>query len=334
MVFDMWSSARIAALLAMSVGAVLVPAAVVAGSPAPVRAEASAPVPASAVAAFTLLGQWPAGYVGSITVRNDTTSAINGWRVEFDLAAGTRITSSYGGVFTRTGDHYAVTNETWNGMLAPGSSATFGWVAEGQGTPTNCTLNGADCAGVPVDYTAPTRPGPLTFDISAGLTITWGPSTDDRGTVAYEVYESGRLLTTVTGPRYVYSDGPTLPPRIYVFAVRAVDAAGNPSALSYKSLGQIWRGDEVPGAPSAPRVDTPAAGLLRLAWTGAPISPQPNVPPIAGYEVYLDGELVGQVGLNMIIMSAPPAGRHTFGIRTINAVDQYSTMVELTHVVN
>lgn len=81
-------------------------------------------------------------------------------------------------------------------------------------------------------------------------------------------------------------------------------------------------------------MDTPAAGLLRLTWTGAPVPPQPNVPPIAGYEVYLDGEPVGQVGLNTIIVPTPPAGSHTFGIRTINAVDRYSTLVELTHMVS
>jgi hypothetical protein len=253
--------------------------------------------------------------------------------VEFDLAAGTRITSSYSGVFTRTGDHHTVTNESWNGTLTPGTSATFGWVAQGQGTPENCVLNGADCAGAPADYTAPTRPGPLAFDISAGLTLTWAPSADDHGPVAYQVYESGRLLSTVTGTRYVYSNGPTLPPRIYVFAVRAVDPAGNPSPSSYRSLGQIWRGDEVPQAPSAPRVDTPAAGLLRLTWTDPPVVPQLSVPPTAGYEVSLDGEPVGQVGRNMIIMPAPSAGTHTFGIRTINAVDRLSAPLELTYEV-
>jgi hypothetical protein len=56
-----------------------------------------------------------------------------------------------------------------------------------------------------------------------------------------------------------------------------------------------------------------------------------SVPPIAGYEVYLDGELVGQVGRASIIIPAPPAGAHTFGVRTINGVDQFSPMVELQH---
>lgn len=319
----MMPSARIAVAVALS-AAVLVPA-------APAAASVSA---ASTVAVFTRVAQWPAGYVGNITVRNDTASTVDGWRIEFDLAAGTRVTSSYSGVFTRAGDHYTVRNESWNGLLAPGSSATFGWVADGQGTPDGCTLNGFDCAGVPADYTAPTRPGPLGFDTSAGLTLTWAPSSDDHGVVGYEVYESGQLRATVTGTRYVYSTGGTLPPRVYVFAVRAVDAAGNPSPYAYRSLGQIWRGDEIPAAPTGLRVDTPAAGLLRLSWT-APAASSPFVaPPIAGYEVSLDGEPAGQVGNAAIIVPAPPAGAHTFGVRSINAVDRYSAVAELSHVVS
>jgi hypothetical protein len=310
-------AARRAGVLALS--AVLLPAV-----PAPAAASTSP------VAVFTVLGRWPAGYAGSITVRNPTAAPIDGWRVEFDLAAGTRITSSYNGVFTGTGGHYTVTNAAWNGTLAPGASATFGWVAAGSGTPVNCTVNGADCAGVPVDHTPPARPGPLEFDITAGLTLTWAPSADEAGPVRYEVSESGRLLATVTDTRYVYSTGATLPPRIYVFAVRAVDAAGNPSPWAYRSLGQIWRGDEIPAAPGDLRVDAPAPGLRRLAWTEPPAQSPFVAPPIAGYEVYLDGEPVGQTGATSLIIAAPPAGTHTYGVRSLNAVDRLSPLAEVT----
>ncbi|WP_433730100.1 cellulose binding domain-containing protein [Actinoplanes sp. CA-051413] len=303
----------LAALLALATSAVLAPVA-----------------PASPVAGFTRLGQWPGGYVGSITIRNDSAAVVDGWRVEFDLP-GTRVTSSYSGVFTRSGEHYTVTNETWNARLAPGSSTTFGWVASGQGNPANCTLNGADCAGAPADHTAPSRPGPLAFDISSGLTITWAPSTDDQGPVKYEVYESSQPRATVTDTRYVYSTGGTLPPRVYVFSVRAVDAAGNVSPWSFKSLGQIWRGDEIPAPPSAPRVDTPAAGLLRLSWTAPPAQSPFITAPVAGYEVLLDGAPVGQVGSTSIIIPAPASGSHTLAVRTLNAVDNHSAVVELSY---
>jgi chitinase len=325
--------ARIIATLVVGAGLVPAPAASATTVPALAASATTVPAtaaPATAVAIFTRLSQWPAGYVGTITVRNDSTAPIDGWRVEFDLAAGTRITSSYSGVFTRSGDHYTVTNETWNARLAPGTSVTFGWVAAGQGTPTKCTLNGADCAGTPADHTAPSRPGPLVFDISAGLAITWAPSADDRGPIAYEVYESGQLRATVTDARYVYSTGGTLPPRIYVFAVRAVDAADNSSPSTFRTLGQIWRGDEVPDAPSDLRVDPAAAGLLRVSWVAPAVLSPFAAPPVAGYAVFLDGEPVGQVGGTTITIPAPSAGTHTVGVRTINAVDNLSGPAELT----
>lgn len=203
-----------------------------------------------------------------------------------------------------------------------------------QDDPENCTLNGFDCAGAPADHTAPARPGPLEFDLGDGVALTWAPSTDDGGPVSYQVYESDQLRATVTDPRYVYSTGPFLPPRVYVFAVRSVDAAGNVSPYAYRTLGQIWRGDEVPEAPSDLRVDRPAAGLLRLRWTGPAAQSPFTAPPVAGYEVHLDGEPVGQVGDTEITVAAPPAGAHTFAVRTINAVDRYSKPAELTHTVS
>jgi hypothetical protein len=282
----------------------------------------------SAVAVFTRVAHWPAGYVGQMTVRNDTAELIDGWRVEFDLAAGTRITSSFSGVFSRAGDHWTVTNASWNGRLAPGASATFGWVAEGQAVPAGCTLNGASCDGVPADHTPPTRPGPLTADTSTGYALTWAPSTDDAGPVRYEVYDTGMLIGTTTGTRHVVSSGPYLPPKVYIFAVRAVDAAGNPSPYSFLPLGGAWR-DEPPAAPTAPRVDTAGAGLLRVSWTAPPAQSPYQVAPIAGYRVYVDGVPVGETGATSLVVAAPAAGSHTFAVRAFDAVDRLSAPAEI-----
>ena len=311
--------ARIAPAIVAGI-AVLVPSAAVAAAPTP--------PPGTATAVFTQVTQWPAGYVGTITVRNGTAAPINGWRVEFDLAAGTVLTSSYSAAFSQTGDRYTATNLHWNGTLAPGASTTFGWVARGQGIPTGCTLNGVACDGI-ADYTVPTRPGSITVDTTGGLVLHWGASTDEAGPVRYQVYRESQLLATVTGTSYVYSSTQP-PPGTYVFAVRAVDATGNFSAYQYKQLAPSWR-DEAPAAPSLPRVDTPAPGLLRLAWSPSPIPPSIYAPPIAGYEVFLDGGYVGQVGGTMITVAAPPPGAHTFWLRAFNALDRYSTVVQLSY---
>jgi hypothetical protein len=148
------------------------------------------------------------------------------------------------------------------------------------------------------------------------------------------VYESGRLLTTVATNRYVYSTSPALPPRIYVFAVRAVDPAGNPSIAVFNTLGRIWRGDEVPPAPTGLRVDGAGPGLVRLSWTAVPATSQLSIPPVGGYRVYRDGALIGETGNASIVLDAPGAGSHTYGVRSVNAVDQQSTLADLVHVSN
>lgn len=319
-------------MLALSLGAGSAGAVGNAAAAAPPGSDA--PAAGVATAHFTRTAQWTTGYVGNVTIRNGTTAARDGWRVEFDLPADTRITTLYNGQLSRTGNRYTVTNMTWNGALAPGMSATFGWVAYGSGTPTNCTLDGGPCDGVPLDYTAPARPADLRIDRSNGVTLRWGPSTDDQGPVRYEVYESGRLLTTTTDTSYVFRVGPTLPPRIYVFWVQAVDAAGNRSARSYVTLGYPWPNDQ-PAPPSDLRVDTSTAELLRLRWTPSPIVPGTGLPPapIAGYEVYLDGVLLGQVWDTSFTMAAPSPGAYTFAVRSFNAIDRYSPLVQLHHVV-
>lgn len=288
-----------------------------------------APPGGTAVAEFGQVSRWDAGYVGSYTVRNDSTAPIDGWRVDFDLPAGTGVTSSWDGVFQRTGDRWTVTAAHWNGPLAPGSSVMFGWVARGQGLPANCTLNGAACDGTAADHVPPPSPRPIQFDLSGGgLTLTWSPSADSSGPVRYELYESGRLLTTVTGTCYVHATSPP-PPRIYVFAVRAVDQAGNVSAAAYRSLGQIWRGDEIPPPPAEPRADYPAPGLVRLQWTAPPSLPPFSAPPTAGYEILRDGVPVAETGATSITLPAGSGGPQTYGIRTINAVERRSAPAEV-----
>ena len=181
------------------------------------------------------------------------------------------------------------------------------------------------------DVTAPTRPAPLEVDLSSGVVLHWAPSVDDQGPVRYEVYEKGRLLMTQTGTSFRYASSPP-PPMIFVFSVRAVDAAGNVSASSYSTLGRIWRGDEVPPAPARLCL-RPWGTSFRLSWAAATVPPSLSVPPVAGYEVLLEGRPVTQVGGTSAVVDRPAPGTHTFGVRTLNAVDQLSAPVEVSYEV-
>ncbi|MEV4119931.1 cellulase family glycosylhydrolase [Micromonospora sp. NPDC049645] len=134
---------------------------------------AVAATPASAATAvFSVTNNWGSGYQGQFTVTNDTSAQITGWRVEFDLPAGSTVSQSWNTQQTTSGNHYTFANVSWNGTLAAGASASFGFLVNGVGTPVNCTVNGASCAGGPPPTTPPpTTPPPTTPPPTTGTPV-------------------------------------------------------------------------------------------------------------------------------------------------------------------
>lgn len=196
----------------------------------PVRAYA-----AGAAATFTKTSSWDTGYEGKYTITNGGTSTLNGWTVEFDLPAGTTAGTYWDALLTQSGSHYVFKNREYNGTLAPGASASFGFVAGGTGSPTGCELNGAPCTGSGGgggDTQAPSVPDGLrvTGHTSSSVSLAWDASTDDVGVTGYEVYQGSSSAATVTGTNATVSG--LSPSTSYTFTVRARDAAGNLSGFS------------------------------------------------------------------------------------------------------
>ncbi|MDG4767553.1 cellulose binding domain-containing protein [Solwaraspora sp. WMMD406] len=119
-----------------------------------------APAASAATAAFVRTASWSSGYEAKFTVTNDTSTAISSWTVQFDLPAGTRVSSFWDARLTTSGQRITATNHSWNGVLAPGASTSFGFVASGTGDPINCTVNGGSCGGGPAPTTPPTTAPP------------------------------------------------------------------------------------------------------------------------------------------------------------------------------
>ncbi|MFJ7626016.1 cellulose binding domain-containing protein [Streptomyces sp. NPDC097595] len=105
---------------------------------------------ASAVgAAYTRTSGWTGGYTGQYVVTNDTGSAKADWTLEFDLPAGTKLSSLWNGEQTVSGNHVTVRPASWNKQLAAGQSVTVGFVTASDGTaadPTGCLIDGAKCS--------------------------------------------------------------------------------------------------------------------------------------------------------------------------------------------
>ena len=152
---------------------------------------------AGETAAFTKVSDWGTGWEGKYTITNGPAT-ITSWRVEFDLPAGTSITTHWDAVRSGTGNHLIFSNAGWNGTLAPGASISFGFNGAGPGTPSNCTVNGSACGGGSGPG-VPGRPGnPTVTGVTASsISLSWGASS---GTVSgYRVFEGNTVVASPTG---------------------------------------------------------------------------------------------------------------------------------------
>ncbi|WHM40307.1 cellulose binding domain-containing protein [Streptomyces sp. BPTC-684] len=207
-------------------------------------------------AVFAKTSDWGTGYQGQYTVGNASPAGISTWTVGFDLPSGTAVGSYWDALLTRSGDHYSFTNRDYNGSVAPGATAAFGFIVSGGGTPANCTLNGGSCdsgAGTP----APSVPTGVTVGSATGssLTVRWTASTGGSGAVSYEVSQGGAAPVPATGTSYTATG--LQPNTTYTFRVRAKDAAGNTSAYGASVSGTTTdSGGPAPTAVhTAPYVD-------------------------------------------------------------------------------
>jgi cellulase/cellobiase CelA1/aryl-phospho-beta-D-glucosidase BglC (GH1 family) len=104
---------------------------------------------ASTAVSFAITSTWATGYNGEITVTNDGDTAVNGWTLEFDFTG--TITNIWNGTITsHVGNHYVISNVSYNANLATGASVAVGFSANPASQtepPTNYIFNGVAVGG-------------------------------------------------------------------------------------------------------------------------------------------------------------------------------------------
>jgi fibronectin type 3 domain-containing protein len=120
---------------------------------------------------------------------------------------------------------------TWNSTTIPNGPAVI--TAQAFDTLTNSSISAASNVTIANDITPPDAPANLAANVTSGaqVDLTWTASTDDVGVTGYDIFRDGAQLATV-GAQTSYSDTTTAPSSTYQYQVRAMDAAGNLSALS------------------------------------------------------------------------------------------------------
>jgi hypothetical protein len=100
---------------------------------------------------YTLNNAWnasPNGFTAQVTLANTGTTTINGWSLTFTFPGDEKITANFNGGFSQTGENATLTNASYNGTIAPGSSTTDGfqgsWTSS-HANPTSFAINGTTC---------------------------------------------------------------------------------------------------------------------------------------------------------------------------------------------
>jgi len=117
----------------------------------PVVTPTSTSTPASDGKNVVIYSQndWGSGASVSITIKNKTSSDIDGWTLIFDFPGNQKITNLWSGEYTQNSTTVTIKNTTWNNKIPVNGSVSLGFNISYSGKsdkPTSITLNGNSCS--------------------------------------------------------------------------------------------------------------------------------------------------------------------------------------------
>jgi chitodextrinase len=201
--------------------------------------------------------------------------------------------------------------------LNPNTTYTYNVVAfDGAGNESAQSDPATATTPEELDPTIPTTPLNLTAVAVSPtqVNLSWTASTDDVRVVGYHVYRNGVLVATVTGTSY--SDGDLRPGTSYAYTVDAYDKDGNVSPLTPRVIVVTPGLNAVGTAGTSSTTPTNVVATPRgpneviLSWTAST-----GTGGIAGYDVYVNGMLVGKSATNSYTVTGLfPATNYRFEV--------------------
>ncbi|HEX3045225.1 MAG TPA: cellulose binding domain-containing protein [Bacillota bacterium] len=103
----------------------------------------------SYVVSYVIQSDWGNGATINVTIKNNSTAAVNGWTLAFSFPGNQTIANLWNGTYTQSGASVSVKDAGFNANIpANGGSTNFGFNLNYSGTnakPTAFTLNGTAC---------------------------------------------------------------------------------------------------------------------------------------------------------------------------------------------
>jgi xyloglucan-specific exo-beta-1,4-glucanase len=127
---------------------------VVTATPTPVRTATpvvtATPTPGTGNYVVTYsMNDWGSGATVNITIKNNTSTEVNGWTLAWDFSGNQTIVNLWSGSYTQSGTSVSVKDAGYNANIsANGGTTNFGFNLSYSGTnamPTSFTLNGVAC---------------------------------------------------------------------------------------------------------------------------------------------------------------------------------------------
>ena len=110
-------------------------------------AVAPAATAATACTVSYTANSWSTGFTADVKVTNNG-AAVSSWTLGWTYAGDQRITNAWNATVAQSGNAVTATSVAWNGSLATGASAQFGFQGTYSGTnasPASFSLNGTAC---------------------------------------------------------------------------------------------------------------------------------------------------------------------------------------------
>ncbi|MGV9841650.1 cellulose binding domain-containing protein [Streptomyces fungicidicus] len=98
---------------------------------------------------YRITNEWPDGFQAEVRLTNTGSAPWNGWTLNWSFTDGQKVTQFWNASHTQTGSAVTVRNTDWNGTVAPGSSAAFGFTGSRTGAnaqPAAFALGDRACA--------------------------------------------------------------------------------------------------------------------------------------------------------------------------------------------
>jgi len=236
------------------------------------------------------------------------------------------IDASFGAGGVITTDFAAGTDEA----LAVAIQADGNVIAAGRAFRSNFDLALAryrNNVATTIDTTPPTAPTALTAVFNTGtsaIDLSWTAATDNVAVTGYEVFRDGAATAIGTTTGTTFSDSGLAPDSTHSYAVVAVDAAGNRSALSNTASATTSSAPPDVTPPTAPADLTATvnvdARVINLSWTAST-----DDVAVTGYRVFRDNGATPIATVTGTTFSdSNQLGTHSYVVAAIDAAGNQS----------